>query len=490
MRYALALVSAWLLVGTGHAQNTNPLGGAWIVVSTTNGGEDDTQLKNHTATFVDGKVTFKSKEGKVYVAAYTLDASKKPATIDLVPADGAHKGMTLKGIFVLDKSELKLCVGKEGEDRPTAFSSKAGEQTVLLSLKKVAADKPRDGPPPLHELDHGGLFRPAAQGGRDLILLSLAFSPDGKTLASAGGGQLKGRDRGALGEIKLWDVATGKLLKTIAVPNGIVFHVAFSPDGKLLATASGSGSADPVVPGEVRLWDASTGELVRKLPSHHRGAYGVAFSPDGKLIASGGTDMIDEGRRVVAGEVKIWDLQSGKELHTFRGHTGAVGALAFAADGKTLASGGARFDGTVKLWDVASGKGLGTLEVRAEIVYALAFAANANLVVCSDTLPDKEGDPTRWSVSRWDTKQKKRLKVDSIREKWPYRMTLSHDGELIACTCDNDVKVYDMATQLEVRSLPAKLRARPVAFSQDDQFLAAGSDDGTVKVWSVMKLRE
>src|SRR5262249_26541136 len=106
------------------------------VVATTNGGKDDSQLKDHIATFASGTVTFKSKDGKEqHVAAYTLDTSKKPAAIDFVPADGPHKGITLKAIYVVQKKELKLCVGKEGGDRPTTFRSKAGEETVLFVLK-------------------------------------------------------------------------------------------------------------------------------------------------------------------------------------------------------------------------------------------------------------------------------------------------------------------------------------------------------------------
>jgi WD40 repeat protein len=342
--------------------------------------------------------------------------------------------------------------------------------------------------PPAQVLDHGGLFRPAARGGRDLILLSLAFSPDGKTLASAGGGQLDGRDGGPRGEVKLWDVPTGKLLRTIAVENGIVFDARFSPDGKLLATASGSGKAVPAVLGEVRLWRPATGELVRKLPSHRRGVYGVAFSSDGTRLASGGLAAIVEGKRV-DGELTVWDLRTGKELWTRGGHTGAVGALAFSADGKTLASGGGRFDGKVKLWDVASGKDLGTLGVEAEIVYSVAFAPKAaTLAVCSNTLPGKSVGPGRWQVSLWDAVEKKEIRALHIDERWPYRMALSHNGGLIACTCGNAVKVYDVARRIEVRSLPSTSRLRPVAFSPDDGLLAAGNDDGTVKLWRVARL--
>src|SRR5262249_49087168 len=148
-------------------------------------------------------------------------------------------------------------------------------------------DKQPGSPPLTQVLDHGGLFRPASLGGRDLILLCLALSPDGKGIATAGGGHV-GRGGPAEGGGKLWEVATGKALQTIAVENQIVFHTTFSPDGKLLATASGPGTPVQTVPGEIRLWNPATGELVRKVQAHDCGAYVAAFSPDGKLLASGG----------------------------------------------------------------------------------------------------------------------------------------------------------------------------------------------------------
>lgn len=132
MLYALTLVAAGLLVG---ADEKDPLVGTWTVVSVTHGGQDDPKAKDSTATFKDGKVSIKEKEGEGHGGAYKVDTSKKPATIDIVPDDGPQKGKTMKGIFAIEKGELKICFAM-GDTRPTALSSKAGEETVLIVFKK------------------------------------------------------------------------------------------------------------------------------------------------------------------------------------------------------------------------------------------------------------------------------------------------------------------------------------------------------------------
>jgi len=153
----------------------------------------------------------------------------------------------------------------------------------------------------------------------------IAFSPDGKVLASAS------LDK----TIKLWDVASGRELRTLSGHTDWVDSVAFSPDGKVLA----SGSDDTTI----KLWDVASGRELRTLSGHTDGVESIAFSPDGKGLASGSDDST----------IKLWDVANGRELRTLNGHVGWVTSVGFSPDGKALASGG--WDGTTREWDVSSG---------------------------------------------------------------------------------------------------------------------------------------
>ena len=160
----------------------------------------------------------------------------------------------------------------------------------------------------------------------------MAFSPDGQRLAS-------GSDDGT---VKLWDSATGKELFARKGHDDLVYSVAFSPDGQRLA----SGSKDKTV----KIWDSVTGKELFSLKGHAHEVFGLAFSPDGQRLASGSWDQT----------VKIWDSATGKELFTLKRHDGSfqqtggflnrVNCVAFAPDGRRLASGSA---GTVTIWETS-----------------------------------------------------------------------------------------------------------------------------------------
>jgi WD40 repeat protein len=195
---------------------------------------------------------------------------------------------------------------------------------------------------------------------------ALAYSPDGRLLASGHGyppweGAVHMRARGTT---RIWDATTGRALRTLRGHTQNVMGVAFSPDGRILATVSGSSLSVAQAesrPGELFLWDTGTGDLVRRLPGHAGPLTGVSYHPRGDLIATSSWDRT----------VRIWDAGTGDPRHILAGHRDWVLHVAFSPDGTRLASGGA--DGAIKLWDAASGRELRTLRGHTKNVACVAF---------------------------------------------------------------------------------------------------------------------
>ena len=277
---------------------------------------------------------------------------------------------------------------------------------------------------------------------------SVAFSPDGKTLAS-------GSDDNT---IKLWDVQSGKLTTTLEGHSNWVYSVAFSPDGKTLA----SGSYDNTI----KLWDVQSGKLTTTLEGHSNRVNSVAFSPDGKTLASGSSDKT----------IKLWDVQSGKLTTTLEGHSGTVYSVAFSPDGKTLASGSS--DKTIKLWDVQSGKLTTTLEGHSNWVYSVAFSPDGK------TLASGSSDKT---IKLWDVQSGKLTTTLEGHSGTVYSVAFSPDGKTLASgSDDNTIKLWDVQSGKLTTTLEGHSgTVYSVAFSPDGKTLASGSDDNTIKLWDV-----
>jgi WD40 repeat protein len=307
------------------------------------------------------------------------------------------------------------------------------------------------------------------QANSDRNLYSVAFSYDGKILASvsSSGPILESGD--SLHTVTLWDVRTGAKLRTVeAVPS--LVSIAFSPDGKILASRSGktpdrqseSGRED----GTVRLWDISTGALLRTLPgsccvpSNRRASTIVVFSSDGKVIAAPESN----------GVIKLWDVSSGTELRSLMRYSGSVRSVAISPDGRLLATGSV--DSKVRVWDLSTDAEMRTLKGHSRDVWSLAFSADSN-TLASGSL---DGTVKLWNVSNLAESQT--LKGHSDPPDSIGSVVLSTDGKtLAASTLLSGIKLWDLTTGTERQSI--RTIGESLALSPDRKTVAFG-DAGTI----------
>jgi WD40 repeat protein len=245
-------------------------------------------------------------------------------------------------------------------------------------------------------------------------IYDIAYSPDGKWMATASG------DPGVYGVAKLWSAeprGAGKPVRELADTQDVVFAVAFSPDSKRVATAGADRT--------IRVFEVETGKLLTQIEDHADWIFGIAFSPDGKRLASASRDKT----------CKVFDLEKKESLVTFPGHAQAVYTVAFTPDGKGVTTGGE--DNRIRIWNPDNdAKSISEIGGFGGTVFKLKYTPDGKNLIAAGA--DK-------SIRVFDLKGSPIRKLDGHTD-WIYALAVSADSKLVASgSWDGEVRLWNLA---------------------------------------------
>ncbi len=398
-----------------------------------------------------GKLLAVKKEGSAKILRLLDAATGKEVRQLTHPAD------TGSMVFAPDGKTLAVSCGKIGQPgRITLWEVESGKELATLAGLKDAVFAFAFSP-------DGKLL---ASGGYDRTIrlwdvnsrkklhethrlsnpfYGLTFSRDSKTLIS----------RGPENHVRLWDVATWRERVPDDGPEWGITAVAYSPDGKLAASASNN---------RIWLWETATGKVLRTFESQPGTVSAVMFSADGKSLVSGSYD----------GTLRLWDPRAGKEQRRISNGKGWVEQVALSPDGKTLAAWGHQASHEIRLWDAGTGEKRGTLEVSSEQPGVLASLHSLCFSSDGKTLYASSG--THLSILRWDMATGKALPAIGKHDGGLSGLAVCSDGRSVAAgTLDGSLYLWETATRQRRFISKEAGHVNSIAFSPDGRLLAVAN---------------
>jgi WD40 repeat protein len=291
------------------------------------------------------------------------------------------------------------------------------------------------------------------QMGHSQNVESVAFSPDGRYALSGSFDKT----------MKLWEVSSGREIRTFQGHTESISSVAFSPDGRYAL----SGSSDKTL----KLWEVSSGREIRTFQGHTDSVISVAFSPDGRYALSGSSDNT----------MKLWEVSSGREIRTFQGHTRPVSSEAFSPDGRYALSGG--WDNTMKLWEVSSGREISTFQGHTIGVNSVAFSPDGRYALSGSF--DK-------TMKLWEVSSGREIRTFQGHTVRGSSVAFSPDGRYaLSGSVDCTMKLWEVSSGREIRTFQGHTESiSSVAFSPNGKYALSGSSDKTMRLWEVSNGRE
>ena len=391
---------------------------------------------------------------------------------------GCHGANVRMGSLNLDTFEGVAAGGNHGKIVEPGKSSES--RLYLMITGKAAPAMPLSGKP-LAEGDtetirkwiDGGAKPPTPEEANELAArLSAPAIPEIKPAKNVKAqiGALAYRPDGkllALGtykEVRLVDPGTKATVATLTGHAEAIRALAFSADGKLLAAAGGL----PARSGEVKIWEVESRKELHSIKGHSDCIYAIAFSPDRKTLATSSYDKL----------IKLWSVDTGEEIRTLKDHIDAIYALAFTPDGRRIVSGAA--DRTVKIWDVTIGERLFTLSEPQDGLNTIALDPTGKLIAAGGL--DK-------TIRVWSLGPKEGILVNSLiaHEDAILRIAWSPDGKLLASSAaDRTIKILNAADLTEIKTLADQPDwVLGLSFAPDGKTLAAGRYDGSLEFYDV-----